>query len=612
VGLVPGSSGPDLSRIDRQRARRLAATAEAIRGRDAESEAGRLDAFEQALALATERASVAFCAHDGWLDGVRAGLVSLLEFFDDEPELARYLVVHSARAGDAVLARRREVLDRIAVLLDDERAPARGYPPPLTAQAVASGVLGVLSERLSQSHPGVLVELVGPLMSFTVLPFLGASAARRELARVRGAAAGPADVADAEVLTTKAGRSSSLAESMLGIIAAEPELNSRQLASRAGVRSDAQASRLLARLQRLGLIENVRDDRRFGAKAWRLTSTGEDLEEEIRRRAEASVSPSAFDLPPELSGRLDDRAVLMLRAIGEQPWLRGTEVAARAGLQDDTRAARLLATLADLKLAVGERESHQRGTPKAWRLTAAGEQLHQRVGRGAPAPAPSVALGLMWSSGGRLGETAVAVLRVIGCEPGLSNNEIAAQVGISDENSASQLLVRLARRGLLENARNGGRCNAWQLTVSGERLERAVWQETPAALRRQLASGLLRDRGGRLNHRVVSVLGVIAAEPQLSNKEIAERVGITAKGHASTLLARLARFELIENLAVDPAPFEANAWQLTEAGDELRAAIRDARTSASAGGTRAARHGTAGDLRRLARPAPQTPKGSHE
>ncbi|HTC71939.1 MAG TPA: helix-turn-helix domain-containing protein, partial [Solirubrobacteraceae bacterium] len=407
------------------------------------------------------------------------------------------------------------------------------------------------------------------------------------------------------------GRSSSLAQSMLRIIVAEPELNNRQLASRAGIRSDGQASRLLGRLQRLGLIENVRD-RRFGAKAWRLTGTGEDLEEKIGRRAEACASPSAFDLPPELRRRLDDRAVLMLRVIGDQPWLRGAEVAARAGLQDDTRAARLLATLSDLKLAVGEREPHQRGTPKVWRLTAAGEQLHQTVERGAPAPARSVALELMWSSGGRLGETAVAALRVIGGEPGLSNNEIAAQVGISDENSASQLLARLARRGLLENTRNGGRCNAWQLTTRGEQLERAIWQETPPAPRRELALGVLCDRGGRLNHRVVSVLEVIAAEPQLSNKEIAERVGITAKGHASILLARLARFELIENLAVDPAPFEANAWQLTEAGSELRAAIRDARISTSVGGSRDARHGTAGDLRRLARHATQTPKGSHE
>src|SRR5665811_114697 len=87
------------------------------------------------------------------------------------------------RAGPAVLAARSEVLDRLARVLDDERAPARGYPPPLTAQAVVSGALGVLHGRLSKPDPGSLVDLAGPLMSFIVLPFLGAHAARGELRR---------------------------------------------------------------------------------------------------------------------------------------------------------------------------------------------------------------------------------------------------------------------------------------------------------------------------------------------------------------------------------------------------------------------------------------------
>jgi DNA-binding IclR family transcriptional regulator len=264
----------------------------------------------------------------------------------------------------------------------------------------------------------------------------------------------------------------------------------------------------------------------------------------------------------------------MLRAIGDQPWLRSAEVAARAGVEDEPRAARLLESLVELGLALGELEAHQRGTPKVWRLTPAGEQLDCAIGREAPAPPRSVALELMRESGGRLKDTAVGVLRVIGGEPGLSNNDIALRVGIADENSTSQLLARLARRGLIENARNGGRHNIWHLTPIGNSIERAVWREAPPALRRKLAFGLIRDRGGRLNHRVVSVLKVIGAEPELSNNEIAERVGINGKGDASTLLARLSRFGLIENVVVDPAPFEANAWQLTASGRELESAIR--------------------------------------
>jgi DNA-binding MarR family transcriptional regulator len=536
---------------------------------------GELEAFEQALAPAVERTNVAFRAQEGWVDGVRAGLVALLEFFDEEPKLARYLVVHSAQAGEAVLERRREVLDRIAVLLDHECAPARSYPPPLTAQAVASGVLGVLHDRLSRPHPGPVVELAGPLMSFTVLPFLGLRAARRELASARDGGASN-DTADLDVLKNSAGRVNPRASLVLSVIGAEPGLNSRELTARAGIGDEGHSSRLAARLERLALIENTRNpSRRFDPKAWRLTVAGEKLEEAIRRETTATEPVSAFDLPREFVGRLDDRAVVMLKVIADQPWLRSREVAERAGVENETQAARLLGSLVELGLALSEREAHQRGTPNVWRLTPAGEQLDSKIGRETPAPRRSVALELMWKSGGRLSDSAVSALRVVGAEPGLSNNDVAGRVGIADENSMSQLLARLAKRGLVENVRNGGRHNVWHLTSTGDNLERAIWHETPARVQRELALGMLRDRGGRLNHRVVSVLRVMRAEPELSNQDIAQRVGIEGKGHASTLLARLDRFGLIENLVVDPAPFEANAWQLTASGQELEAAIRD-------------------------------------
>jgi DNA-binding IclR family transcriptional regulator len=484
-------------RIDRHRAGKLVTAAEAARKFPFEGlaqaprsrellqeyieglEACQLEAFDQALALATERASAAYASQDGWLDRVRAGLIALLEFFDNEPKLARYLIVHSAQAGAAVLARRRDVLDRLARLLDDERAPARGYPPALTAQAVIGGALGVLHERLSQTDPGILAGLCGQLMSLIVLPFLGLRAARRELARpVRPTPSHSNPSLTLQALRDPGGRLNHRAVSVLTLIAAEPGLNSRELASRNGAKDEGQMSRLLSRLERLGLVENTR-------------------------------------------------------------------------------------------------EAQRRGDVKAWQLTIAPEDLQAAISYEPPTPPHSVALDLMRASGRRLSERDVSVLRVIGAEPALSNNDIAVRVGISDENTASQLLARLARRQLVRNARTGGRYNVWHLTPAGEELERAVWEETPPVLQRQHALHLLRDRGGRMNHRVVSVLRVIGSEPELSNNEIAQRVGIEAKGHASTLLTRLSRFGLIENLVRDPLPFEANAWQLTPSGTELATAIRD-------------------------------------
>ena|GEM_PF-222862 len=585
------------ARIELQRARRLVAAAEAIRefpfeglalsdgnGRAVPSrealadhrhacEAAQLEAFEQVLALAIERARAAFQAQEGWVDGVRAGLTALLELFDEEPLLARYLVVHSAYTCPAVQARRSEVLDQVAMLLDDEREPARACPPPLAAHAVASGVLGVLHAQLSQSKPGRLVELTDPLMSFTVMPFLGARAARRELRRPDAV---PASIAGATVdLLQDPGRRLNHHREIeaLRALAAEPGLNNSELALRAGVKDQGQTSRLLARLARLGLVENTGSGRlAAAAKAWRLTSSGEQLADAVMRETHAAAG-AVLDLPEELAGRLDHWAICVLRAIGEQPWLTSKEVAVRAGVEDPSHISRLLAHLTELRLVESAREAHGRGAPKVWHVTDSGRKLSSTLGLEAPAPPRSVARDLMWKSGGRLSAKSVAVLKVCAAEPGLSNGEIALCVGITDANSMSQLLARLTRRGLIENAREGGRQNVWRLTADGETLEHAIRQEALVPVKRSVALDLLKDQGGRLNHRVASVLSLIAVEPGLSNLEIAQSLGVESKGHTSRLLARLARFGLIENQLSDPAPFQANAWQLTRAGQELAATI---------------------------------------
>jgi DNA-binding MarR family transcriptional regulator len=587
------------ARIERQRARKLVAAVEAAHESPFDGllvadgnrhaalsrqeladhiercEAAQLEAFEHALALAAEAAGVAFRAQGGWVDGVRAGLVALLEFFDEEPALARYLVLGSAQAGPSVLAQRREVLERIAVLLDDERAPARSYPPPLTAHAVASGVLGVLYSRLSEPQPGALAQLAEPLMSFTVLPFLGVRAARRELRRpVETAPSAPAAV-NIDLLQDPGKRLNHRREiEVLGVLAVEPGLNGAQVGLRAGIGDGAHVSRLMARLARLGLVESKPDHgRRPGAKAWRLTASGEQLHAGIR--GEAQTAPGAvLDLPEELAGRLDFWAICVLRTVGEHPWLTGSEVAARTGV-DPVQGSRLLAGLAELGLVDSTREPHRKGTPRVWQITDCGRELEQTIGREAPVPARNTALDLMWQSGGRLSEPAIRVLGVAAAEPRLSNGAIADRVRITDPNSMSQLLARLTRRGLMENARNGGRENVWVLTAAGTTLESAIREEAAVPVSPPVVFELLREAGGRLNHRVVWVLDAIDAEPGLSNSEISERVGVQSKGHASMLLARLARFGLIENQVSDAAPFQANAWRLTASGRRLRTAIHD-------------------------------------
>lgn len=89
-----------------------------------------LAAFEQVLT-----AGWWVCEHGLWgpgRAGGAVGLLALLKFFDQEPALERLCVVASAQAG-AGRAGSSQVLDRLARVPDDERAPPRFYSPTLNA-----------------------------------------------------------------------------------------------------------------------------------------------------------------------------------------------------------------------------------------------------------------------------------------------------------------------------------------------------------------------------------------------------------------------------------------------------------------------------------------------
>jgi DNA-binding MarR family transcriptional regulator len=591
---VPSWDAASPPSIELQRARTLVAAAEAVRkfplegldlangnGRAAlareaiedhqqGSEACHLEAFEQVLALAERRASAAYDAQEGWLDRVRAGLLALLQFFDDEPTLARYIVVHSAQSGEAVLARRLQVLDRLVRVLDDEHAPRRSYPPPLTAQALLSGVLGVLEGQLRNAGTGALVELAGPLMSFIVLPFLDVATARRELSRPADATGAAERGAPLELLAGRGGHISFRTVSVLRVIATESGLSNKEIALRAGVRDEGQISRVLARLARLGLLQSARDPLLTGAtNAWRLTPLGAELEAAVRHEAPVPERRVALELPHLGVSRLDYRTPSLLRVLGEQPGLATREVALRAGFAASAPARSILSRLERLGLVQSTPQPGRRGTAKVWQLTAGGVQLDEQLARKTPARRRSAAVELMRESGGRLSERAVSVLRAVGVQPGISNRGVAARVGLSAELHVSRLLARLREQGLIENTRNGGRENAWRLTPSGKRLHRAIACETPAAPP-DMARALIRASGVRLNHRSLAVLTLIAREPGLSNTDIALRAGIESTGHASTLLARLARHGLIESARISG---RRNAWHLTAGGERLTTAI---------------------------------------
>lgn len=246
-----------------------------------------LAAIEQSEALISERWSTAYTPAEGWVDRLRAGVFALLEIFDEHPDLAQLCVVRALAGGPDVLARRAEVLRRLTRIIDEGRELARRQPPPLTAEGVLSGVLGVIHARLLDPEAGGLVELLNPLMSFIVLPYLGGSAARIELHSPAPARA-PAVPVEFERVPSVAGRLETRltprTRRVLAAIAARPGLSNSEVSVRAGITDQGQISKLLARLARHGLIESRP---RKVTHSWRLTRKGRELERALRHEPAA-------------------------------------------------------------------------------------------------------------------------------------------------------------------------------------------------------------------------------------------------------------------------------------------------------------------------------------
>jgi AcrR family transcriptional regulator len=85
------------------------------------------------------------------------------------------------------------------------------------------------------------------------------------------------------------------------------------------------------------------------------------------------------------------------------------------------------------------------------------------------------------------------------------------------------------------------------------------------------------DLNLRLTYRTLAVLEAIAAQPALSNGEVAERAGVTDQGEISKLLKRLAAHGLLENSGAGQAHGAANAWRLTGNGEQLLRAVSPVR-----------------------------------
>jgi AcrR family transcriptional regulator len=241
-----------------------------------------------------------------WRERVRAGLWAILSFFDREPVLAQVCVVQALRTGTRALQRREEVLQELAGALEEGRHArgARGNCLPLTAEGLVGAVLGILYGRLLRRDPEPLTGLFGELMGMIVLPYLGSAAATREQARTApdlalgsagaGVGSSASDGYEHDPLAALPMRLTYRTACVLEALAAAPGISNRAVGERSGVADQGQISRLLARLERLGLARNTGVGHAKGeANVWSLTDTGRRVAAGISAHTERSKDVGA-------------------------------------------------------------------------------------------------------------------------------------------------------------------------------------------------------------------------------------------------------------------------------------------------------------------------------
>jgi len=286
--------------------------------------------FENALARAGERVLGAYervesaggADGDGggdWCERVRGALEELLVFFDGEPRAASLLVVDALGAGPRVLARRAEVLKGLSVRLHEDGSRAGGITgiAPLTGEGVIGAVFGVIHTRLSQNDPAGTLSMLNPLMGMIVLPYQGRAAARRELERPApkgahspkkrpGTGRDGRGAVEGDPLEGLPMRITYRTLRVLGAIAEYPGASNRVVGEAADTYDQGQISKLLARLERLGLIKNTsgNNHRPTGEpNAWRLTPRGEEIERAVNANPVNTPSCRSADHQPSRDGK---------------------------------------------------------------------------------------------------------------------------------------------------------------------------------------------------------------------------------------------------------------------------------------------------------------------
>jgi AcrR family transcriptional regulator len=142
-------------------------------------------AYQQSLARLLSVTLDAFEAQDEWVDSLRAGLTALLNALAYDPAVARMCFVEVLAAGPKAVDVRNEAMRGFSYIYDAGRGEADLDLPSFTGISMVGGLSEILYREIVAGATTELPQLAPELMYMSVLPFLGADAAARELERGR-------------------------------------------------------------------------------------------------------------------------------------------------------------------------------------------------------------------------------------------------------------------------------------------------------------------------------------------------------------------------------------------------------------------------------------------
>jgi AcrR family transcriptional regulator/DNA-binding MarR family transcriptional regulator len=247
-----------------------------------------LAALHDGVDRASRRVRAALPSGASWRERVRLGLYALLELCDEEPGLAGLCVVDTLAGGPDVLGLRVEVIQSLVDFVDRGRAEsgARMASSKLVAEGVVGGVLTILHTRLVGRDTRPTTALLNPLMAMIVLPYLGRDAAEEEASRKSPSSRRRTLSAPSNPLEGLGMRLTYRTVRVLCALAETPDANNRQIADAAGIHDQGQISKLLSRLEHIGLAQNIGGGVRRGEpNAWRLTPKGRELQHAFVQQA---------------------------------------------------------------------------------------------------------------------------------------------------------------------------------------------------------------------------------------------------------------------------------------------------------------------------------------